>query len=207
MSTLAVIAYPEQDTAAQAAAALVRMQKEYLIQLEDVAWVTKKPDGKLKLHQGTSLTGVAAAGGAFWGFLFGLIFLVPIAGMAIGAASGALVAHFADIGVDDKWASRLPPPSRPAVRRSSSWRATPRASVSFPKWPSSGARCSRRRCLQRSRLSLKRHCRRSLRRTAAADSGGKHVVPLWRQVATVGRRAVGTIVVEPETGPPSGTGR
>ena len=107
MSTLAVIAYPEQDTAAQAAAALARMQKEYLIQLEDVAWVTKKPDGKMKLHQGTSLTGVAAAGGAFWGFLFGLIFLVPIAGMAIGAASGALVAHFADIGVDDKWAKEV----------------------------------------------------------------------------------------------------
>ena len=59
MSTLAVIAYPGQDTAAQAAAALARMQKEYLIELDDVAWVTKKPDGKLKLHQGTSLTGVA----------------------------------------------------------------------------------------------------------------------------------------------------
>jgi uncharacterized membrane protein len=107
MSTLAVIAYPGQDTAAQAAAALARMQKEYLIELEDVAWVTKKPDGKMKLHQGTSLTGVATAGGALWGFLFGLIFLAPLAGMAIGAASGALIGHFSDIGVDDKWAKEV----------------------------------------------------------------------------------------------------
>ena len=69
MSTLAVIAYPEQGTAAEAAAALGRMQKELLIELEDVAWVTKAQDGKLKLHQGTSLTGAGAAGGAMWGFL------------------------------------------------------------------------------------------------------------------------------------------
>jgi uncharacterized membrane protein len=103
MSTLAVIAYPGQDTAAQAAAALGRMQKEYLIELEDVAWVTKNPEGKLKLHQGTSLTGVAASGGALWGFVFGLLFLAPLAGMAIGAATGAIVGHFSDIGIDDKW--------------------------------------------------------------------------------------------------------
>jgi len=103
MSTLAVIAYPQQDTAAQAAATLSRMQKEYLIELEDIAWVTKSAEGKLKLHQATSLTGVAASGGAMWGFIFGLLFLAPVAGMAIGAAGGALVGHFSDMGIDDKW--------------------------------------------------------------------------------------------------------
>lgn len=103
MSTLAVIAYDGKDTASQAAQALARMQKEFLIELEDVAWVTKSPEGKLKLHQGTSLTGVAASGGALWGFVFGLLFLAPLAGMAIGAATGAIVGHFSDIGIDDKW--------------------------------------------------------------------------------------------------------
>jgi uncharacterized membrane protein len=103
MSTLAVIAYPDQGTAAEAAAALQRMQKELLIELEDVAWVTKTQDGKMKLHQGTSLTGVGASGGAMWGFLFGLLFLVPIAGMVVGAASGALAGHLSDYGIDDKW--------------------------------------------------------------------------------------------------------
>ena len=79
------------------------MQKEYLIELEDIAWVTKKPDGKLKLHQGTSLTGIAASGGAMWGFIFGLLFLAPLAGMAIGAAAGGVVGHFSDLGIDNKW--------------------------------------------------------------------------------------------------------
>src|SRR5829696_95707 len=103
MSTLAVIAYPEGGTAAQAAAKLAQLQKEYLIELEDVAWVTKNPEGKMKLHQATSLTGVAASGGALWGFVFGLLFLAPLAGMVIGAASGAIAGHFSDIGIDDKW--------------------------------------------------------------------------------------------------------
>ena len=63
-STLAVIAYPEQRTAGEAAAALARMQEEFLIELEDVAWVTKSRDGKMKLHQASSETGTGAASGA-----------------------------------------------------------------------------------------------------------------------------------------------
>jgi uncharacterized membrane protein len=84
-----------------------------LIELEDVAWVTKSQDGKMKLHQGANLTGAGAASGAMWGFVFGLLFLVPIAGMAIGAASGALAGHLSDYGMDDKWikevAGSIPP--------------------------------------------------------------------------------------------------
>ena len=52
MSALAVISYPQENTAGEAAATLARMQKEFLIELQDIAWVTKTPDGKLKLHQG-----------------------------------------------------------------------------------------------------------------------------------------------------------
>jgi uncharacterized membrane protein len=95
MSTLAVIAYPDQNTAADAFAALQRMQQELLIELEDVAWVTKAQDGKMKLHQSSSSTSVA------------------VAGMVIGAASGALAGHLADYGLDDKWikevAGSIPP--------------------------------------------------------------------------------------------------
>ena len=120
MSTLAVIAYPAQNTASEAAAALARMQKEFLIELEDVAWVTKTQDGKLKLHQGASLTGAGAASGAFWGFLFGLIFLVPLFGMALGAATGALAGKLSDFGIDDAWikevAAAIPPGRLGAVR-------------------------------------------------------------------------------------------
>lgn len=113
MSTLAVIAYPDQNTAGEAAAALGRMQKEFLIELEDVAWVTKSQDGKMKLHQGANLTGTGAASGAMWGFLFGLLFLVPLFGMALGAATGALAGKLSDYGIDDNWikevAGSIPP--------------------------------------------------------------------------------------------------
>ena len=112
-STIAVIAYPGQSTAGEAAAALKGMEKEFLIDLQDVAWVTKSQNGKMKLHEGTSLTGAGAAGGAMWGFLFGLLFLVPIAGMAIGAATGALAGHLSEYGLDHEWlnevASSIPP--------------------------------------------------------------------------------------------------
>jgi uncharacterized membrane protein len=35
--------------------------------------------------------------------LFGLIFFIPLIGLAIGAAMGALTASFADIGISDKF--------------------------------------------------------------------------------------------------------
>jgi uncharacterized membrane protein len=39
--------------------------------------------------------------GAFWGLLFGLIFAVPLLGLALGGGMGALTASMADIGIDD----------------------------------------------------------------------------------------------------------
>jgi uncharacterized membrane protein len=103
MSTLAVIAYPQEKTASEAAAKIVQMQKDYVIDLQDVAWVTKSQHGKMKLHEGTSLTGAGAAGGAMWGFLFGLLFFVPLLGMAVGAATGALAGHLSEYGLDHEW--------------------------------------------------------------------------------------------------------
>ena len=64
------------------------MQEEFLIELEDVAWVTKSRDGKMKLHQASSETGTGAASGALWGFVFGLLFLVPIFQDGGGSSNG-----------------------------------------------------------------------------------------------------------------------
>ena len=41
--------------------------------------------------------------GAFWGMLFGLIFFVPLLGLAVGAASGALAGSLTDVGIDDSF--------------------------------------------------------------------------------------------------------
>jgi len=106
MSDLVAIAYPDLDTARQVAANLDEAQKAHLITLEDAVIVERQVDGKVKLHQ-PSMAGVGAAGGALWGGLIGLIFLVPLFGMAIGAASGAIAGHFTDTGVDDEFMKRL----------------------------------------------------------------------------------------------------
>src|SRR3954463_9530037 len=107
MSTLVAIAYPDAGTAEQVRAELIQATKEHLITLEDAVVVEHRQDGKIKLHQGMSLTGAGAAGGALWGGLIGLLFLAPLVGMAIGAASGAAAGKVSDVGVDDNFLKQL----------------------------------------------------------------------------------------------------
>ena len=87
MSHLVAIAYDDLDTAQQVVANIGQAQAAHEIELEDLVIVERRGDGKIKLHQ-PSLAGAGAAGGALWGGLIGLIFLMPLFGMAIGAASG-----------------------------------------------------------------------------------------------------------------------
>jgi uncharacterized membrane protein len=102
MSTLVAVVFDDESTAFEMRAALARMQKQYLLEMEDAVVVTRDERGKAKLHQAVSLTGVGAAGGAFWGMLIGLLFLNPFLGAVVGAGAGALSGKFKDIGVDDK---------------------------------------------------------------------------------------------------------
>src|SRR4051812_34835244 len=88
MSNLVAIAYPDRDTAEQVRRTLFEMQKEHIIELDDMVVVTRSDGGKVKLHQSTSVAGAGAAGGALWGGLIGLLFLAPLVGMAVGAAAG-----------------------------------------------------------------------------------------------------------------------
>lgn len=117
-STLVVITYPDEHRAAEVLATLQRMSAEYLIDLDDAVYVTKGQDGKLKLHQTTSLAGAGAAWGGLWGMLIGLLFFVPIAGLALGAAAGAIAGKLSDYGIDDKFAKQLSasmPPGSSAI--------------------------------------------------------------------------------------------
>jgi uncharacterized membrane protein len=107
MSTLIAIAYPDVATAERVRAELIQATKEHLLTLEDAVVVEHQPDGKIKLHQAMNMTGAGAAGGAMWGGLIGLLFLAPLFGMAIGAASGALAGKMTDTGVDDNLVKQL----------------------------------------------------------------------------------------------------
>jgi len=107
MSDLIVISFQEPALAFEMRAALARMQKEYLIDMEDVVVVTKDDHGKVKLHQAVSLTAMGAMGGGFWGMLIGMLFLNPLLGAAVGASAGALSGKLSDIGVDDNFMKEL----------------------------------------------------------------------------------------------------
>jgi uncharacterized membrane protein len=107
MSNLVAIAYPDRDTAEQVRRTLIEMQKEHIIELDDMVVVTRAQGGKVKLHQSVSIAGAGAAGGALWGGLIGLLFLAPVFGMAVGAAAGGASGALTDIGVDDKFMKEL----------------------------------------------------------------------------------------------------
>jgi uncharacterized membrane protein len=106
VSDLVAVAYADVPTAEKVARNLGEQVKAHNIELEDLAIVERKEDGKIKLHQ-ANLAGIGAMGGAVWGGLIGLIFLMPLLGMALGAAGGAVGGAMSDHGVDDAFMKKL----------------------------------------------------------------------------------------------------
>jgi uncharacterized membrane protein len=107
MSDLVAISFDDEHEAFEMRATLAKLQKEYLIEMEDVVVVTKDDKGKVKLHQAVNLTAAGAVGGTFWGMLIGMIFLNPLLGAAVGAGAGALSGKLRDIGISDDFMKEL----------------------------------------------------------------------------------------------------
>ena len=107
MSTLVVIGYNDQFKAEEIRLKLWKMQKEYLIDLEDAVVAVKDEKGKVKLRQAYDLTSAGALSGGFWGTLIGLIFLNPLLGFAVGAPAGAVSGALTDVGIDDNFMKEL----------------------------------------------------------------------------------------------------
>ena len=81
MATLSVLKFKDLNGADRVLIALQGLQEQQMITLEDAAVVSwpvgsKKP----KTRELASMGGAGALGGAFWGFLLGLIFFVPFLG-------------------------------------------------------------------------------------------------------------------------------
>ena len=108
MATMTVWKFPTANGAAIAEETLNDLQRKELIQIHDAAIVmwadgAKKP----KTRQQFSTSGAGALGGAFWGFLIGLIFFVPFLGAAIGAGMGGMTGALADVGIDDDFIKQV----------------------------------------------------------------------------------------------------
>ena len=101
MAHLVVLGVDNRDDAERLFDLAGDLAKQELLQLEDVAYAYRDHRGKVRIHQAVSLTGAGAASGALWGTLIGMLFLVPVAGLAIGAGTGALAGKLADVGISD----------------------------------------------------------------------------------------------------------
>ena len=103
MSDLVILAFDTETGAGQMRDDLLKLEKEHLIGLEDAAVVVRNKEGKVKVNQEVNMMGAGALGGAFWGLLIGFIFFVPIFGLVLGTAAGAVAGKFANGGVDEQF--------------------------------------------------------------------------------------------------------
>jgi len=109
MSEFIVVGFDDPFEADRALTELVRLQREYLVDLEDAVVAVRAPDGQVRIKQTVNIAGMGAASGAMSGAMFGglvgLLFLNPLLGFALGglagAGAGALSGGMVDYGIDD----------------------------------------------------------------------------------------------------------
>lgn len=109
MSELIVVGFDDIFEADRVLTTLLRLEKEYLIDLEDAVVAVRRRDGTLHLKQTISPPAIGAAAGlaqgAIWGGIIGLLLLAPVAGIALGGLAGAGIGALAgttiDSGIDD----------------------------------------------------------------------------------------------------------
>jgi uncharacterized membrane protein len=106
LSDLLVIEFSSEEKAEGVREILLAMQKEYLIELGDAVVAVKDANGRIKLNQLFQPIAQGTVSGMFWSSLIGLLFMTPVAGAAIGAASGALGRQLADLGINDEFVRR-----------------------------------------------------------------------------------------------------
>jgi uncharacterized membrane protein len=108
MANLPVLKFSQSDSAYRMLDKLEDLQKQELIHIEDAA-VVSWPEGKRKprTRHMNNLAGMGALDGAFWGLLLGLIFFVPLLGMAVGAGIEALSGSLANFGIDEDFINKV----------------------------------------------------------------------------------------------------
>ncbi len=97
MRKLIVVAYDSEFKAQEIRLDFLKMQKSYLVALEDAVVVEKKQDGKA----------VKDYSFLFWGVLIGLIFMNPLLGFVVGAGAGAVAGALSDVGINDDFMKQL----------------------------------------------------------------------------------------------------
>ncbi len=101
------VSFDRQVLAQQYLLAMGGLKESGDLDLQDAVLVTKHDDGSVKVVETIDPTpGRAALSGAMWTSLLGLVLGGPVgwvAGLGIGAASGAVTAKIVDLGIPDEW--------------------------------------------------------------------------------------------------------
>jgi uncharacterized membrane protein len=103
MSELVVLTFDDTHQAGEAFEALKKIEHSGRLTIDDSAVIVKDEDGKIHLQNQLD-KGVkwGAVGGGALGLMLASVFF-PLAGIAIGAALGALIGKSMDLGVDQKF--------------------------------------------------------------------------------------------------------
>jgi uncharacterized membrane protein len=103
MSDLVVVAFDNETGAPGMRDALISLQKQHLVTLDDAALMVRMLDGRIKVKQAVRLVGAGTMGGAFWGLLIGLLLWMPWLGLALPTMPGAVGKALGDYGLDQEF--------------------------------------------------------------------------------------------------------
>jgi uncharacterized membrane protein len=100
MADLIAIGYDDEATAGEAAKEVERVEHDLLIEPDAAAVIVRDGDGSYHVQTSHHAVTGASTYGMIWGPLFGLLFFVPVFGMAVGSGLCALIGKVERLGID-----------------------------------------------------------------------------------------------------------
>lgn len=101
MATLFAIVYPSKDQAASAFDQAKALENAGYMKIMEQALISKDDHGEIKVGDENHPVLKGAGIGAVVGVLTGAIFLIPVAGLALGAAAGGLLGRHGKSGAEN----------------------------------------------------------------------------------------------------------
>ena len=101
MATLFAIVYPSKDQATSAFDQAKALENAGYMKIMEQALISKDDSGEIKIGDEKHPVLKGAGIGAVVGVLTGAIFLIPVAGLALGAAVGGLLGRHGKSGAED----------------------------------------------------------------------------------------------------------
>ena len=101
MATLFAIVYPSKDQATSAFDQAKALENAGYMRVMEQALISKDDSGEIKIGDENHPVLKGAGIGALVGVLTGAIFLIPVAGLALGAAVGGLLGRHGKSGAEE----------------------------------------------------------------------------------------------------------